>query len=83
MAPFPVAEFNFMTTNGTVHHHIPPYHPSSNVLAENMMKSIMNKSKIVKDYTIETHIAHFLASYHNTHHSTTSRTPQEILLKVD
>ena len=44
------------------------------------VKQAFSKSKLTKDATIETHIARFLASYRNTHHSTTSRTPAELLL---
>ena len=82
-SPFPSTEFhNFMTSNGIVHRHVPPYHPSSNGLAENMVKTVkqaLNKCKLTKDATIETHIARFLSSYQNTCHSTTSRTPAELL----
>ena len=81
--PFQSAEFHkFMTGNGITHRHVPPYHPSSNGLAENMVKTVkeaLSKCKITKDATIETHIARFLASYRNTCHSTTSRTPAELL----
>ena len=74
-SPFQSAEFrSFMTMNGIVHRHVPPYHPSSNGLAENMVKTVkqaLSKSKFTKDTTIETHIARFLASYHNTHNGTT------------
>ena len=81
--PFQSTEFsNFMKANGIVHRRVPPYHPSSNGLAENMVKSVkqsLSKSKFTKDATIETHIARFLASYRNTHHSTTARTPAELL----
>ena len=65
-----------------MHRHVSPYYPSSNGLAENMVKTVkqaLSKSKITKDATIETHIARFLASYRNTQHATTSRTPAELL----
>ena len=81
--PFQSKEFHkFMNANGIIHRHVPPYHPSSNGLAENMVKTVkqaLSKCKITKDATIETHIARFLASYRNTRHSTTSRTPAEML----
>ena len=81
--PFQSTEFsNFMKANGIVHHRVPPYHPSSNGLAENMVKSVkqsLSKSKFTKDATIETHFARFLASYRNTRHNTTVRTPAELL----
>ena len=69
--PFQSAEFQrFMTANGINHCHVPPYHPSSNGLAENMVKTVkqsLSKSKITRDATIETHIARFLASYRLGH----------------
>ena len=81
--PFQSKEFHkFMNANGIMHRHVPPYHPSSNGLAENMVKTVkqaLSKCKITKDATIETHIARFLASYRNIRHSTTSRTPAELL----
>lgn len=81
--PFQSKEFhNFMGANGIIHRHVPPYHPSSNGLAENMVKTVkqaLSKCKITKDATIETHIARFLASYRNTRHTTTLRTPAELL----
>ena len=78
-SPFQSAESHkCMTANGIVHHHVPPYHPSSNSLAENMVKTVkqaLSKCKITKEATI----AYFLASYRNTRYSTTSRTPAELL----
>ena len=66
-SPFQSTEFhNFMTSNAIVHCHVPPYHPSSNGLAENMVKTVkqaLSKCKVTKDATIETHIARFLSSY--------------------
>ena len=36
--PFTSTEFKiFIKANGIVHHRVPPYHPSSNALAENMV----------------------------------------------
>ena len=81
--PFQSKEFhNFISANGIIQRHVPPYHPSSNGLAENMVKTVkhtLSKCKITKDTTIETHTARFLASYRNTQHSTTARTPAELL----
>ena len=82
-SPFQSKEFHdFISANGIMHRHVPPYHPSSNGLAENMVKTVkqaLSKNKITKDATIETHIARFLASYRNTRHATTARTPAELL----
>ena len=81
--PFQSTEFsNFMKANGVVHRCVLPFHPSSNGLAENMVKIVnqsLSKNMFTKDTTVETHIARFLASYHNTCHSTTARTPAELL----
>ena len=39
--PFQSKEFHkFMNANGIIDHHVPPYHPSSNGLAENMVKTV-------------------------------------------
>ena len=82
-SPFQSAEFHkFMTANGILHRRVPPYHPASNGLAENMVKTVkhaLSKVKITKDATIETHIAHFLATYRNSRHATTLWTPAELL----
>ena len=82
--PFTSAEFEkFMKANGITHRCIPPYHPSLNRLAENMVctvKQVLSKCKISANATLETHIAQFLASYRNTCRTTTSRTPAELLL---
>lgn len=49
-SPFQSTEFhNFMTSNAIVHCHVPPYHPSSNGLAENMVKTVkqaLSKCKV-------------------------------------
>ena len=82
--PFTSAEFEkFMNANGIAHRHIPPYHPSSNGLVKNMVctvKQALSKCKISANATLETYIARFLASYRNTRHPMTSRTPPELLL---
>lgn len=46
--PFQSEEFHsFMAANGIIHH-VPPYHPSSNGLAENMVKSVTVKVSLPK-----------------------------------
>ena len=83
-SPFQSTEFQqFVAANGILHHKVPPYHPSSNGLAENMVKIVkdaLSEAKVTKDATLDTLIAHFLATYRNTQHTTTSRTPAELLL---
>ena len=44
------------------------------------IKHALSKTKINKDVTLDTHIAHFLATYWNTQRTPTSRTPAEVLL---
>ena len=80
--PFASTEFrHFMTSNGITHLRVPPYHPSPNGLAENIVRSVKQAlNKASKLDTIETKIAKFLASYRNTPHSVMCRTPAEILL---
>ena len=50
--PFASTEFrHFMTSNGITHCRVPPYHPSSNGLAENMVRSVkqaLNKASKLK-----------------------------------
>lgn len=70
-----------MKANGIIQRRVPPYHPSSNGLAENMVESLKQSlSKANKSDSIETKIAKFLASYRNTLHLITGRTPAEVLL---
>ena len=82
-SPFQATEFQqFFAANGTLHCRVLPYHPSSNGLAENMVKTVkhaLSKVKVTKDATLDTLIANFLATYHNSQHATTSRTPAELL----
>ena len=74
-SPFQSTEFQqFVTTNGIVHRRVPPYHPSSNELAENMVKIVKHtlaKAKVTKDahlgYTHCTFPGHVLQ--HSAYHS--------------
>ena len=66
-SPFQSTEFQqFVAANGILHRIVPPYHPSSNGLAENMVKTVkhaLSKAKVTKDATLDTS---FLATYRNT-----------------
>jgi len=70
-----------MEVNGVNHRHVPPFHPSSNGTAENLVKSVKRAlQKSSSDDSIGTKISHFLANYRNMPHSITGRTPVEVLL---
>jgi len=78
--PFQSAVFyNFMRANDTftVVYHSITHRPMDWVKT---IKQALSNSKITKDSTIEIHIGCFLASYRNTHHSTTLRTLAKLLL---
>ena len=80
--PFSSTEFHqFVSRNVITHRRVPPYHPSSNGLAENMVKIVKQAlNKANKEDTIEAKLSKFLASCRNTPHSVTGRTPAEIVL---
>ena len=80
--PFPSMEFKqFVSANGVNHRRVPPYHPSSNGAAENLVRSVKRfLEKADKSASMQTRISRFLASYRNTPHTVTGRTPVEILL---
>ena len=80
--PFASMEFKqFMNANGVNHRRVPPYHPSSNGAAENLVRSVKRfLEKADKSASMQTRISRFLASYRNTPHTVTGRTPAEILL---
>ena len=81
-SPFQSAEFQqFVTANGILHRRVLPY--SFNGLAEYMIKTIkhaLSKAKVTKDVTLDTMISCFLATYRNTRHTATCRTPADLLL---
>jgi len=70
-----------MKSNGIAHRWVPPYHPSSNGLAENFVKSVKQAlQKSSNTLSVESKISKFLATYHNTPHTTTGCTPAEVLM---
>jgi len=85
-SPFQSTEFQkFVIANGIVRRRVPPYHPSTNGLAENMVKSVkhsLSKAKVTKDATLDTHNYCTFSSYipkHSAYHniSNASRTTLE------
>ena len=81
--PFTSVQFEaFMKASGIVHKRVPPYHLSSNGLAENFVHTVKQAlDKSDKSLSVESKIAKFLAAYRNTPHGTTNKTPAELLLK--
>lgn len=82
--PFTSAEFaSYLNNNGIKHIAVSPYKPSSNGAAENsvkLVKSCLRKAareKTDPDEALQT----FLLMYRCTPHTTTGRTPSELLLK--
>jgi len=66
--PFSSTEFHhFVSQNGITHRKVPPYHPSSNGLAENMEKTVKQAlKKASKGDSVETKLSKILTSYRNT-----------------
>ena len=66
--PFSSTDFkNYMSSNGMLHRQVPPYYPSSNGLAENIVRSLKQAlNKAHKTDNIESKIAKFLAIYRDT-----------------
>ena len=82
--PFTSVQFEaFMKSNGILHKRVPPYHPSSNGLAENSVRTVKQAlvDKSDKALSVESRIAKFLTTYRSTPHMTTGKTPAELLLK--
>ena len=79
--PFSSADYkNFMSLNGILHRRVPPYHPFSNGLTENMVRSLKQEfNKAQRTDSMESKIEKFLATYRATPHSVTGRAPAELL----
>ena len=70
----------FMKSNGIKHTFSAPFHPQSNGEAENFVKTVKAGLKSFKSGSVETNLARFLMSYRVTPHTTTKRTPSELLM---
>lgn len=78
---FTSSEFKeFMVRNGIRHVTTAPYHPSSNGLAERAVRTFKEGMKKYTLGEIETRLARFLFHYRTTPHSTTGRSPAELLM---
>ena len=78
---FTSVEFEkFMENNGIRHLRSPPYHPSTNGLAERSVQTFKRAMEKNKDGSISTRVARFLFSFRRTPHSTTGLAPAELLL---
>ena len=83
---FTSAEFaKFCKNNGITHKTSAPYHPSTNGLAENAMRSFKKGiTRALKDgrnktVSLSTLISRYLASYRNVPHSSTGETPAKLM----
>ena len=80
-ACFVSSEFEaFLSVNGILHKRSPPRHPASNGQAEVTVKIVKAALKRRHEGSMQTRLARFLLSYRNTPHSTTGRTPAELLV---
>lgn len=70
----------FMEQNGIRHIRSAPFHPASNGLAERAVQTVKEGLKRMKGDSLSTRLSRFLFKYCLTPHSTTSRTPAEMLM---
>ena len=70
----------FMDENGIKHVFTPPYHPSSNGLAERAVQTLNKALRSNGESNIELSISRFLLQYRITPHSTTNISPSEMLM---
>lgn len=78
---FTSSEFQeFISRNGIRHIKTAPYHPASNGLAERAVQTFKEGLKKLKEGSVETKLARFLFQYRLTPHSTTGKSPAELLM---
>jgi len=70
---------DYLFQNNIVHYGSPPYHPSTNGLAENM-ENIKHHLKKHKHANISRCVSDFVRVYHNTPHTSTNRLAHPILV---
>ena len=71
----------FLRRNGIKQLFSAPYHPESNGQAERAVRTFKEAMKVLKHGDIDTKLARLLFNYRITPHTTTGRTPAELLLK--
>ena len=73
---------SFLHSHNIVHHKSPPYHPATNGLAENMVKNVKQwLKKQGKGTNVSCAVSDFLRTYRNVPHTSTNRTPAEIIFR--
>uniref|UniRef100_A0A8C8DZH6 Gypsy retrotransposon integrase-like protein 1 n=1 Tax=Oryzias sinensis TaxID=183150 RepID=A0A8C8DZH6_9TELE len=78
---FTSAEFEtFMKQNGIDHVRSPPFHPSSNGLAERAMQTFKEGMNKIQGDTLQTKLSRLLFSYRITPHATTGLSPAELMM---
>ena len=78
---FTSSEFTeFCHLNGIRHVCVPPYHPSSNSLAECAVQRFKKGIKKMSEGSVQDKISHFLFSYRIMPQTTTGTSPAELLL---
>ena len=79
---FTSKEFNeFTSSNGIRHVFTPPLHPASNGQAENMVKLVKNGIRKQRPAPLLTKLQRWLFQYRNTPHTTTGKSPAEMLFR--
>lgn len=79
-SPFTSYQFkDFLQQNGIRHSLSSPGHPRSNGLAENMVKQVKKALKASNDPDMLKQLSNFLLRARTTPHSTTGKTPSEML----
>ena len=69
----------FCKKNGIRHVRIAPYHPASNGLAERGVQTFKKGYRKLSEGTVKDRVARFLLQYRVTPHTTTGRSPAELL----
>ncbi len=81
-SPYTSYEFKeFLKSNGIKHTLTPPYHPATNGLAENSVKTAKKRVKlaIMNSENVDLALCKFLLAYRTSVHSTTNETPASLM----